>query len=66
MEPIEALASLPLSRGELALARLRRTVPHVVREIPAGTVVAPEGQPLEAVFVVQSGILSLAARARGG
>lgn len=59
-------ASLPLFHSQLRLARLRRSVRGSVRCFASRAPLARHGQPLEAVHVVLSGLVSLTSMSDGG
>jgi CRP/FNR family cyclic AMP-dependent transcriptional regulator len=66
MKSVHESASLPLFHGELWLARLRRIVPSWTRWFPEDSVLAHRGQPLQAVYVVVTGVVALASDSEAG
>ena len=66
MKSVRQPASLPLFQGRLRLARLRRSVPGSVRAFAPGEALARQGQPLGAVHVVLSGLVSFTSTSNGG
>jgi CRP/FNR family transcriptional regulator, cyclic AMP receptor protein len=66
MKAVREPASLPLFHSELGLARLRRSVRGSVRAFASRAPLARHGQPLGAVHVVLSGLVSLTSTSDGG
>jgi CRP/FNR family cyclic AMP-dependent transcriptional regulator len=66
MKAVHEPASLPLFHGELSLARLRHSVRGSVRSFAPRVPLARRGQPLGAVHVVLSGVVSLTSTSEGG
>jgi CRP/FNR family cyclic AMP-dependent transcriptional regulator len=59
MKSVPTSASLPLFHGELWLARLRRSLPCSFRRFAPGQVLLQPGEAAEAVYVVDTGVLSV-------
>jgi CRP/FNR family cyclic AMP-dependent transcriptional regulator len=66
MKAVREPASLPLFDTDLSLARLRRGVRGSVRSFGSRAPLARHGQPLGAVHVVLSGLVSLTSVSDGG
>ena len=66
MRAVREPASLPLIDSELTLARLQRSVRGSIRSFAARTPLGRHGEPLGAVHVVLSGLVSLTSTSNSG